>query len=153
MTIDVDDILTDDDLDEYMGGQALGATTLKPVAWDDCKPARQYALDEVMRLLKRAFPKIDEVDIANTATLRRAVLLGASARLYRLAMTNCADPNLFYAMEKRDRAELNDEVRALGDEIEAARVLRISCIGEGIVGDEILANKGRGRRSVSIVRR
>lgn len=150
MTIDVDDILTDVELDEYMGGQAFGATTLKPAAWDDCKPARQYALDEVMRLLKRAFPTIAETDIADVAVMKRAILLGASARLYRLAMTNCADPNLFYAMEKRDRAELNDEIRALGDEIQAARALRIS---RGDVDGTTIDNMGRGRRSISIVRR
>lgn len=139
MTIDVDDILSDAELDEYLGGQVLGATTLIPAAWTDCKPARQYALDEVLRLLRRAFPAIVEADIIATDTLKRALKLGATARLYELAMTNCADPSAFFHLEKRNRGLFADEIRFLGDEINEAK--------------PALDPKGRGRRSVSIARR
>lgn len=139
MSIDVDDILSDAELDEYLGGQVLGSTTLLPAAWTDGKPARQYALDEILRLLKRAFPTIVEADIVATDTLKRAVKLGAAARLYELAVTNCSDPSAFFQIEKRYRGLLNDEIRFLGDEINETK--------------PALDPKGRGRRSVSIVRR
>ena len=140
MTIDVDDVLTDEELDEFLGGQVLAKTTLRPAGWVTAQPARQYALDEVLRILYRAHPSIDEtlVDVTSTS-LKRAVLMGAAARLYFLAMTNAADASLFYALEKKYTAERNDEIRALGDEIN-----RAACRVDP---------KGRGRRSISIVRR
>lgn len=140
MTIDVDDVLSDAELDEFLGGQVLSKTNLRPAGWADARPARQYALDEVLRILYRAHPSIDEslVDIASPS-LKRAVLMGSSARLYFLAMTNAADASLFYALEKKYTAERNEEIRALGDEInrKAARV----------------DSKGRGRRSIAVSRR
>lgn len=139
MTIDVDDILTDAELDQWLGGQVLSGTTLLPAQWESALPARQYALEEVLRLFARSYPAIEETDIVSTDEFKRAILLGASARLYELAMTNCQDPSAFFHLEKKYRTLLNDEIRFLGDSINAEL--------------PTLDTKGRGRRSVSLVRR
>lgn len=138
--MDVDDILTDAELDEFLGGQLLAQSTLMPRQWESALPARRYALDEVLRLLRRAHPEIDEslVDVASPS-LKRAVLLGAASRLYFLAMTQTTDGSLFYALQKQYDKERDAEIRALGDEINR-RACRVDV-------------KGRGRRSVSVVRR
>jgi len=153
MTIDVDTILTDAELDEFLGGQVEGSTTLRPVSWENCAPARQFALDEILRLLKRAGPTIEEEDITATATLKRAVCLGAASRLYELAMTSGNASEVFFALEARNRKLMNDEIRWIADEIQAARVARLALVGVDLLTDEILENKGRGRRSVVLVRR
>lgn len=138
--IDVDDVLTDAELDEFLGGQVLGQTTLLPAGWEDAQPARQFALGEVLRLLRRSTPSVAEDDVDPThEALKRAVLLGAAARLYQLAISSAVDASLFYAMEKRYKAERDDEIRALAREIHESKPLTDA--------------RGRGRRSVSIVRR
>ena len=140
MPIDVDDVLTNSQLDEYLGGQVEGATTLRPAAWSDSKPARQWGLDEVVRILRRAHPTIAESDLdATSASLKRAVTLCAVARLYELAMTNTTDPSVFYHLADKYLKRAYEEIRALGDEINAAK--------------PAVDTRGRGRRSVVLVRR
>jgi len=85
--MDPDTVLTDAALDEFLGGQALDATTLLPDAWTDLRPARQYALDVVLDRFKRMSPPVLETDIVDPTELADAVQLGAAMRLYRLAMT------------------------------------------------------------------
>lgn len=138
--MDVETILTDAELDEFLGNQLTGQTTLLPYGWETALPARRYALDEVLRILRRTHPSILETDIEpSSESLKRAVLMGAAARIYYLAMTTAADGSLFYTLEKKYTAERNEEIRALGDSILATRKPQDP--------------KGRGRRSVSIVRR
>ncbi len=140
MTIDVDAILTDAELDDFLGGQVNAQTTLRPVGWTNATPARRYALDEVLRILRRAHPSIAEVDLdLMSPSLKRAVLMGSAARLYQLAIATAVDASLFYALEKKYTTERNEEIRALGDEINAAK--------------PAFDPKGRGRRSVVLVRR
>jgi hypothetical protein len=140
MTIDVDTIASDAALDEYLGGQCFTGFSLCPKSWEgSLKPARQYALDEALRLLARAYPAIAETDITDTSVLKRAILVGAAARLYELAVAQAVDPSVFLYREKAYRKQLDDEVKYLGDALNKA-----SCSVDP---------KGRSRRSVSLVRR
>lgn len=139
MTIDVDSVLTDVDLNTWLGGQGTGATNLKPKAWPSLKPARDHALAETLRILGNAHPSIAETDIVDTSKLEHAVKLGSAARLYELAITNAADASVFYAMEKKYRTQFEDEVRRLADEINRCRL--------------IVDPKRRSRRVVSFSRR
>lgn len=137
MPIDVDDILTDAELDEWLGGQVENASTLRPVAWQTAKPAREFAYGEVLRIFSRNKPPVAEHDIANLSVLKRALTLGATARLYELAMTSAPDPALFFHLEKRYRSMFEDEVRRAAADILDGRIDR----------------KGRSRRAVSVGRR
>ena len=60
---------------------------------------------------------------------------------------------MFFALEARNRKLMNDEIRWIADEIQAARVARLALVGVDLLTGEILENKGRGRRSVVLVRR
>lgn len=137
MTIDVDDILSDAELDEWLGGQVEDATTLRPAAWTSAKPAREYALGETLRIFARNKPPVREHEITTPAVLKRAITLGAAARLYELAMTSAPEPGFFFHMEKRYRSMFEDEVRRLAAEVLNGRRDR----------------QGRSRRTVSVGRR
>src|SRR5690606_31980000 len=137
MAINVDDILTDAELDEWLGGQVESAATLRPVVWSSARPAREFALGEVLRIFARHKPPVTEDDILDASVLKRALMLGSAARLYELAMTSAPDPGLFYHFEKRYRSMFEDEARRAAGDILAGRLDR----------------KGRSRRSVSVGRR
>lgn len=138
MAIDVNTIVTDNAFDAWLGGQVNGATTLRPASWTSSLPARKYALDETLRLFSQARPAIDESLVTDATILIRAILLGSTARLYELAMTQAPEPGLFFHLEKRYRGMFEAEVSRLIGVINANR-------------DRDL--RGRSRRVVTIGRR
>jgi hypothetical protein len=130
MTIDVNDIATDTELDSELGGQVTGAYTLRPKSWEDAEPARQFALDAILKLFVRVHPAIGETQILAYAptegatgieALKDAVIWGAAARLYHLAVTSGVGTELFYALKRDYEKKFSDEVRRLGDAINASR--------------------------------
>lgn len=138
MTIDVDDILSNADFDEWLGGMVEGNVTLRPSSWSDSRPARQYALDELLRIFRQYRPAIEDTNITDVSDLAYAIKVGGAARLYELAMTSAPDPGIFFHLEKRYRGIFTDEVRRIGDAINALR-----CADP----------RGRGRRVLSLGRR
>lgn len=81
MTISVDTVAIDADLENELGGhQAL--QNLLPHGWSNAQPARQWALNDVLDDLSDRTPPIVEADISNVADIKRAVVLGAVAHLY-----------------------------------------------------------------------
>jgi hypothetical protein len=113
MTIDVDDVCTESQLDEFLGGQLGGNQHLRPQAWTSAEPARQYALDRVVNALKRRTPPILEADLQDVTELRLAVKLGAAHHLYMLAASSGDSAELF-AFKARDYGkEFDAEVNGL----------------------------------------
>ena len=139
MDIDVDDILTDAALDEHLGGQVSGGQMLIPLAWGgSTRRARLDALELIMTRFRDTVPRIEARHVTDPSLLRHAVLYGAVARIYELAMSSASDANVFFALEKRYRQRFDSEVQRL-----------IDVIHETLPPDA----RGRGRRTVSIVRR
>lgn len=95
MALDVDTILTDAELIEFLPNQATTGIELKPGDWDDLKPARQYALDRVLEAFRRRDPPIFEEDLQTPSQLKQVIRDGAAARLFRLAMTSGDKSDLF----------------------------------------------------------
>jgi hypothetical protein len=139
MTIDVNALVTDAQLDDFLGGQLNAeGTALRPLRWTSSLPARQEALDDILRLFRDATPTIAETDITDVTRLAHAVKLGAAARVYELALSNVGDGSVFYAMRKDYRDRFDKEVRK-----------QIDIAHASMAPDP----KGRGRRSISVVRR
>jgi hypothetical protein len=120
MAIDID-VLSNAELDEWLGGQVEGAMTLRPAAWADSTPARLAARDEIVRLFSLMKPEITEGLVTDSTTLKHALKLGSAARLYELAMTQAPEPGLFYHLEKRYRTMFEAEVNRVGLLINAER--------------------------------
>lgn len=138
MPIDLDSVLTNAELDEWLGGQAESATTLRPAAWADTTPARQHALGETLWLFGLAKPPIAEDSISDPPILKRCILYGSAARIYELAMTQAPEPGLFFEIEKRYRLRFENEVQRV-----------IDLINEQRPPDP----KGRSRRVINLERR
>lgn len=86
--VDVNDIVDDDELNEFLGGFVFSDTMgLKPEMWDNTKPARQYALNRVLEALRRRTPPIRYADLMYPEEMKLAVLYGASEHLYTLALS------------------------------------------------------------------
>jgi hypothetical protein len=113
MTIDVDDVCTESQLDDFLGGQLTAGKNLRPKAWASCEPARQYALDRILNAMKRRTPPILEADLHDVTELRHAVELGASERLYMLAASSGGDSELFAFMAKKYGDQFEDEINGL----------------------------------------
>ena len=86
--IDVDDVLTHAQLDDYLGGQLTGQVHLAPLDDLDTAKARTWGLDEVLAALAARTPPIYEADVRAAAELRRAVRHKAAARIYDIAMSS-----------------------------------------------------------------
>lgn len=113
MTIAIDDVCTEEQLREHLGGQTIDSTGLKPRGWDTCEPARQSALDAVLLALRSRTPPIRDTDLADPTELRQCVLYGAKAQLYELAMTSAADGALFLEKWRIAHRQYNDALRSL----------------------------------------
>ena len=113
MTIDVDDVCTHDQLNEFLGGHLTSKQNLQPSAWGDSEPARQRALDRVLNALKRRTPPIREADLQDVTELREAVKLGAAEHLHMIATTSGADAELFAFKAKAFGKQFEDEINGL----------------------------------------
>lgn len=114
MTIDVDTICTDADLDLELGGQGLTKTGLIPAAWGgSARVARQGALDRMLEHFARLSPRILPEHISTPSELKRGVLYGAAEHLYRLSVTRTGDGEVFYGMMKRYDALFTKEMENL----------------------------------------
>ena len=117
--IDVDSIATDADLDEFLGGQALAGANMVPRAWRDgadeptLRPARQWALEQILAAMRRRSPPIDPAQLADVSQLKQAILLGASERLYRLAMTGAGQAEVAYYQANAYAAQFASEINNL----------------------------------------
>lgn len=113
MTIDVDDVCTDAQLDVFLGGRLTANQRLQPQAWTDAAPARQYALDRVVNALKRRTPPILEADLQDVTELRLAVQLGAAEHLHMLAASSGSDVEVFAFKAKQYGRQFEDELNGL----------------------------------------
>lgn len=142
-TIDVEEVLTDAQLDEYLGGALRGGIGLLPPAWESALPARKHALDRVVDHLARLPVPVLEADLADVTELRRAVLYGACAHLYTLAITRAGDFETFAASAKRFDALFASELEGLRP--------KIATVLDG--RDGTLETHRAATRSIGIVRR
>lgn len=113
MSIDVESVCTDVQLDEYLGGRLNATLNLLPSAWDDALPARAFALRRTLQAMARRSPPILEGDISDPTQLHDAVLFGSCARLYDLGMTSGGESELFYLQAKRYDQKFRDELASL----------------------------------------
>lgn len=113
MTIDLEDVCTEAQLAEHLGVQTIDSIGLKPRGWDTCEPARRAALDKVIAALKSRTPPIRDTDLADVTELRNAVLFGAKAHLYELAMSSATEGALFLEKWRIAHKQFTDEVRGL----------------------------------------
>lgn len=144
-TLDPDDIATEAQLDEYLGGQLRGHTGLLPPSWEDAKPARRFALESVMAHLRRLAVPIYEHHLLDPTELRDAVLFGAAAHLYRLAITRGGDVEVFAVLEKRYSDLFKTEVATLAP--------KVSVVDPEASGPDALIPGRRSSRSFTLVRR
>lgn len=105
-TLDADDIATDADLAIEVGGSSQ-LSNLIPADWSgSAKKARQAALEDMMRALRKRTPPVTEADLMDATELKSGVVYGACERLYRVAMTT---PDSVYATHRKLYAERFDE--------------------------------------------
>lgn len=115
MTIDVESVCTDKDLEVHtLGHSRLQALLPEEEEWLDgnvktAAPARKRVLLEVMAALEKRRPPIRESDILHPSDLREAVCFGALAILYRGAIEHDDSPNIAKAshFQKAYIAELS----------------------------------------------
>jgi hypothetical protein len=100
MTIDVETVATDADLEVYTLGRA-NLQSLLPDEWFDetlnrksAANARQQALDDILATFKQRRPAITDSDLADVTELKPAVCYGALAILYQGAATHDESPHL-----------------------------------------------------------
>ncbi len=113
MTIDVDTVCTDEQLDEFLGGHLTTSQNLRPQAWTDCRPARQHALDRILGALRRRTPPIRETDLQDVTELRTAVKLGAAEHLHMLAATSGDAAEVFAFKAKKYAQDFESEINGL----------------------------------------
>lgn len=95
--INVDHVLTHEQLDGYLGGKLTGHEHLAPHDDLDTAKARTFAVDEVLAVLAARTPPVYESYVSIPAELHRAARHAAAARLYDLAATSGSDSELFWA--------------------------------------------------------
>ena len=111
---DVDEVVSDEDFNEWLGGQGFGgAVELKPAAWDSLKPARQHALDRLLEALRRRVPPIEWGDMGYKSELRMPVMYGAAEHLYQLAMSTALDDSNFAFQRKLWAEKFEDSLSGL----------------------------------------
>ena len=113
MTIDVESVCTDTQLDSYLGGKLNATVNLMPVGWTNAAPAREYALRRTLQSLERRSPPIRVGDISDPTQLHDAVVFGACARLYDLGMTSGGESEVFYLQAKRYDQKWCEEMESL----------------------------------------
>lgn len=114
MAINLDDVCTHAQLDEFLGGQLTAGQSLLPRQWaGDSSPARQHALDRVMGALRKRNPPVREGDLADVGELRFAVTYGAAAHIYRLGMAAAGDAAVFDAQARAYDRMFDDELLGL----------------------------------------
>ena len=113
MTIDVEDVATDAQLNALLLGQLTANIKLLPVALADASTLRQWALDRTLQRLKRRTPPIFEADISDVTELRDAVLFGAAEKLFEGALSSAADGQVFHAKWQYYSAQFNSEINNL----------------------------------------
>jgi hypothetical protein len=112
MTIDVDNVATDSDLSDEIGGQPI-LSNLIPVSWENsAEKARQGALKHILKHLARRVPPITESDLLDEEELKECVIWGSLAHLYRINITGGPDdPNA--KLEKKYASMFSSELNAL----------------------------------------
>lgn len=110
--VDVDDIVTDEMLDEFLGGQAFRSEVkLNPESWaQTSKPARQHALDLMLESLRRRVPPITYGDLADPTELKLGILYGAAERLYQLAMSTAGFNDVYVKQRELYETKFDNEV-------------------------------------------
>lgn len=105
-TVDVDEILTDKELDAFLGGQVFSGTMdLAPEEWQNkAKVARQFALDRILEYLRGRNPSISYGNLVYPEEMKAGVKYGAAEHLYQLAMST-AQVGDVYAEQRRLYAE------------------------------------------------
>lgn len=104
--VDVDTILTDQELDDFLGGAvSTGPMDLAPEAWQNkAKVARQFALDRILEYLRGRVPTIAYSDLAYPEEMKPGVKYGAAEHLYQLAMSTSQGGDV-YAKQRELYAE------------------------------------------------
>ena len=88
--VDVDQIVTEDDLNTWLGGHVRERLGLSD--WTgSSKHARQYALNRSLESLRRRNPPLQFSDLTYPQELSDAIKYGAAEHLYQLAMTGEGD--------------------------------------------------------------
>lgn len=113
MTIDVDTVCSEAELDEYLGGALTKTINLLPGEWADSEPARAYALRRTLQTLSRRTPPIFEEDISDATELHDAVVFGACARIYDLGITGAGESEVMFHQARRYEAKWQSEVQSL----------------------------------------
>jgi len=110
--VDVDTIVSDDELDEFLGGQAfLADQKLNPESWNETsKPARQHALDRMLEALRRRVPPITYGDLSDPTELKLGILYGAAERLYQLAMSTAGFNDVYAKQRELYETKFDNEV-------------------------------------------
>lgn len=129
MAIDIDDVLTHDELDEFLGGQLTQQQALLPPSWSgDSAPARKHALARVLRELERRRPPVFESEITELEDIKHAVLYAAAAHLYRLNITEGGDTPVFAVQAKNFEQLFRGEMDSMqitvpgGEEVASAGI-------------------------------
>jgi hypothetical protein len=111
MTTDANLVCTDDELNQFLGGEL---TNLIPLLWGGtAKPARQYGLDVVLDFLSRRSPPIYYSDLQGPAQIKRAVLFGAAEHLFAVNLTTGNQSDLFAYKQQMYAKKFEDELQGL----------------------------------------
>lgn len=123
MTVDVEDVATDSDLEDLVLGKD-NLQALLPDEWKDnetgektAKKPRQTVLNIVLNSLKKRRPPILAEELADLSELKMVVCYGALEIVYQGAVDHDASPNLVRA--KRMGTKFADELTSLQPSIRA----------------------------------
>jgi hypothetical protein len=120
MAIDVEDVCTHEQLDEYVLGLLTEKVHLLPPQWvGDSSIVRRQGLTDVLDALRNRVPPVHEADIADPSELRQCVVHYAAMRLYDGAMTSGAEAEVFHAKMKAEEKRYGDRLAALRPTIAA----------------------------------
>lgn len=104
MSIDLEDVCTHEQLDNYLLGKLSTQVHLLPASWQgDSALVRQAGLTDILDVLRNRMPPIFESDITTPSELRQCVIHYAAFQLYSNAMTSGADAEVFHAKMKLER--------------------------------------------------
>jgi hypothetical protein len=114
VTIDIEDVCTHAQLDDYLMGKLSAQVHLLPPTWaGDSVLVRRQGLTDVLSVLRDRTPPIFENDISDPSELRQCVIHYAASRLYDNAMTSGADAEVFHAKMRAEERRYRDRVNAL----------------------------------------
>lgn len=109
---DVDQVITEDDFDEWFWGYITGPLNAAPARWDGkSRPAREFALERILNYLRTRGVTFEQ--LADPTQLRTAVRYGAAEHIFQGMMSSGQEGDVFAKQRALMAANFQDELQGL----------------------------------------